>query len=387
MIDLNKALWERVSAFEPQREIRILGPGEGFCRPVLKAVDGYQVLDNGSVIVRMHAPGANRVTVQAVRLSVYRFDVCLQKGEYGIFEGVIPADKNLRGNIVLSFFVDDCEVINPYIPVQFYGDRISNCIEVPDEETPYIAIRDVPHGAVTREIFWSETVGDWHRCMVYTPPGYHEGGEYPVLYLQHGGGENETVWTFNGKLPHIMDNLIADGKALPFVVVMNNGLVKVPGQTGMNDFDGIEGIICSDCRKHIESHYRVRTDKWSRAIAGLSLGSMQACYIGMRHPELFGAIGSFTYIRCRDKSNRYEENPHLDAVRDPVAFWQQYRLFFRSIGAEERHLYEFEEDDAFLSSCGVDLNKGYVRKVYPDMTHNWNCWRRAFHDFAMCLFK
>ena len=87
-------------------------------------------------------------------------------------------------------------------------------------------MRDVPHGSVTTEFYWSDALETWQRCLVYTPPMYHEGGEYPVLYLQHGAGENETSWIYNGRASHIMDNLIADGKAVPFIIVMNDGMVR-----------------------------------------------------------------------------------------------------------------------------------------------------------------
>lgn len=223
--------------------------------------------------------------------------------------------------------------------------------------------------------------------MVYTPPEYHKGGEYPVLYLQHGGGENETSWVYSGKMPYIMDNVIAEGKAVPFVVVTNDGLVRMPGDTGINDFDGIEGIITKDCREYIESKYRVRRDKWGRAIAGLSLGSMQASYIGLRHPELYGYIGSFTYLRCRDKDNTYEGNPHLDMLKDAENFAKEYKLLFRSLGGAEAHMNEFEEDDAFLARYGIDRLPGYIRKIYPGQSHVWNGWRHALYDFAQVVFR
>lgn len=379
----NKALWERVSAFNPQSPIRIGKPFE----PDSKTVDALEYLDDGSVMVRMYAPTAGTVTIGSGGIAVYKFKVELQRREDGVFEGAIPANKSLRGNIVVECQVDGATVIHPYLPVQFYGGRIANFIEVPDWETPYILLNDVPHGSVNREIFWSETVGSWQRCMVYTPPMYQEGGEYPVLYLQHGGGENETGWVFNGKLPYILDNVLAESKGVPFIVVMNDGLVKVPGQTGTNDFDGIEGIITKDCRKFIETRYRVKTDKWNRAIAGLSLGSMQASYIGMGHPELFASIGSFTYLRCRDKDNTHEGNPHLNVLRDPERFWKDYKLLFRSLGECERSVNEFADDDELIRSCGIDKNPGYVRKMYPEMTHDWNCWRRAIYDFAQVVFR
>ncbi|MCD7744099.1 MAG: enterochelin esterase [Lachnospiraceae bacterium] len=379
----NKALYERVSAFDylPQLGNPGGGPERGSKGPPLE----YGA--DGAITVRIALPGAKDVHVATGKLTVFHFDFQMKETEEGIFEAVLPADLKLRGNIVLNFTADGIPVLNPWLPMEVFGSKLVNYIDVADPETPYILLQDEPHGAVTREIFYSETIGQWARCMVYTPPGYERGGEYPVLYLQHGGGENETCWIFNGKLPYILDNAIAEGKAVPLLVVMNNGLLMKPGDTGINDFDGIEGIITKDCRAYIESKYRVKTDKWNRAIAGLSLGSMQASYIGMRHPELFGSIGSFTYLRCRDKDNTYEGNPHLNALKDAEQFKKDYKLLFRSIGGAEWHLNEFEEDDRFIAGCGLDGWSGYVRKIIPGQTHNWNCWRRAMYEFAQVVFR
>ena len=381
-------VWESPCSFQipdgvrlPSKEKR-MGPPTG---PVFPAVE---LNEDGGFTLRMLATGAQKVTVGTGFMSVYKFEAELKDRGDGLFECTVPGNENLRGLINLNFNVDGVGVVHPNLPAHIIGRHLANYVELPDWETPYAAVRDVPHGTLMQEIFWSDTVQSWERCFIYAPPGYLTGsGSYPVLYLQHGAGENETGWPFSGRLPYIMDNLIADGKCVPMLVVMNEGLARVPGQTHINDFEGIEGIICEDCRKFIESRYRVKTDKWSRAIAGLSLGSMQACYIGMRHPELFSAIGSFTYIRCRDRAAEYENNPHLDALRDPEQFWTDYRLFFRSIGDAELHMNEFESDDAFIAQFGTDKNPGYVRKTYPLMVHDWNCWRRAVADFLPLLFR
>ena len=351
-------------------------------------MEPVEYLDNGDIIVRMYAPGAREVRVTSTRLAVWKFDVEMKNRGNGIFEATLTKDLELNGDVMLMFFVDGSEVINPYLPTEFYANKIGNAIEVYDESTPYLYLRDVPHGSLTREIFWSESVQQFIRCTVYTPPEYNTSDkEYPVLFVQHGGGENETCWANNGKVPYIMDNNIADGKCVPFIVVMNNGMLKAPYESAMNDFDGIEGIITKDCREYIESKYRVRKDKWGRAIAGLSLGSMQASYIGMRNPDIFGSIGSFTYIRCRDRDNTYDGNPHLNILKDADNFWSQYKLFFRSLGSVEAHLNEFEEDDAFIASFGVDKSPNYHRMLIPGQTHNWNCWRRAFYEFSQLLFR
>ena len=383
----NKSFFEQPNAFD-RFEPLVLADRRSKA-PVLpeQIMEPVEYLEDGDIIVRMFAPGAETVTVRSFHLAAWHFEISLMNRGNGIFEGVLPASLELNGNVVLIFSVDGSDVINPHLPTQISGRAINNYIEVYDPETPYVLLRDVPHGSVTREILWSDAVKDYIRCLVYTPPGYDKGSEYPVLYIQHGAGENETCWTFNGKLPMIFDNNIADETAVPCVVVMNNGMLKAPHERHINDFDGIEGIITEDCRRFIEQKYRVRKDKWGRAIAGLSLGSMQAVYIGLRHPELYSAIGSFTFLRRRDRANTYEDNPHLDAFKKPEQLWRDYNLIFRSIGDREAKLDEFLEDDTFIAQYGADHNPGYVRRVYPGQEHNWNCWRRALNDFSQLVFQ
>ncbi|MBQ6334844.1 MAG: hypothetical protein IJI46_07250 [Erysipelotrichaceae bacterium] len=384
----NKSFSDQPNAFEPVRPLNLTNGRALVPAPGDNVMEHVTYLENGDIIVRMYAPAAKEVRVKSHRISVWKFDVEMVNRGDGVFEGLLPANLQLNGDVPLLFEVDGVSVLDPYLPTEFRGNKAVNAIDVYDETTPYVYLRDVPHGSLSREIYYSESVKQYIRCIVYTPPGYEKGDhEYPVLYLQHGGGENETCWCRNGKLPYIMDNNIADGLTVPFIVVMNNGMLKAPYEKEMNDFDGIEGIITNDCRRYIESKYRVRKDKWGRGIAGLSLGSMQACYIGMRHPELFAAIGSFTYIRCRDRDNTHEGNPHLNILKDYDHFWNSYKLFFRSIGSVEAHLNEFEEDDAFIARYGIDQNPHYHRMLIPDQTHNWNCWRRAFYEFSQLVFR
>ena len=190
-------------------------------------------------------------------------------------------------------------------------------------------------------------------------------------------------------MAYITDNLLAAGKCVPFVVVMNNGLLKKEHEKHLVDsFEGLEDIITEECRKLIERRYRVRRDKWGRAIAGLSLGSMTASYIGFRHPELYSAIGIISgFLRRRDHYNTYEQCPYLFTLHDAQKTETEYRLIFRSEGEADRHMHEFIEDDAFCAVGGVDKLPLYVRKTYPNQTHEWGAFRRAYIDFAQYVFQ
>lgn len=381
----NRGIRERALAFSPQLPQKLFSADEW--SPGADVPSGALVQDNGDILFRFYAPGADRVEVEAGH---ERPPIALQDRGDGVWEGTLPYDPLFAGPHTVQYRLNGVAVLDPYTPIWFSMNRPVNYIEVPDPETAaYIGLRkEVPHGTVARELLWSDAIGAFLRCLVYLPAGYEAGGTYPVLYLQHGATENETSWVYNGKAANILDNLLYEGNCVPFVVVMNDGMVKGPTDKTIDSFDAIEQIITSDCRKHIESRYRVRTDKWNRAIAGLSLGSMQSSYIGMRHPELYGSIGLFSgFLRRRDTYNTYELSTHLEAMRNSAQFTQDYRLFFRSIGGEDRRLNEFLEDDGFCAQYGVDRMPGYHRRVYPHQPHEWGAWRRALKDFAQLVFQ
>ena len=114
---------------------------------------------------------------------------------------------------------------------------------------------------------------------------------------------------------------------------------------------------------------------------------MEASYIGLRHPELYGYLGSFTFLKRIDAAPKVEDNPHMNAFKDPLQFSKDYKLFFRSCGDIEKKFYDFEDDDRFLKECGIDQLPIYVRKIYHNQEHVWNNWRRALIDFVQLLFK
>lgn len=349
---------------------------------------GVQLNEDGSRRVRYLAPGASSIEMSYGGPGQTKTVSLTNLGD-SLFETTLPYEEAFRGIWRADFKVDGVSAINPYMPVMYSGGRIANYIDFPDPETREILLNDVPHGRVTREYFYSETTECYLSCLVYTPPMYPSDGPYPVLYLQHGAGENETSWVEVGKIHFILDNLIAEGKAKPFVVVMNNGMIKMDYEKEhINGFDAVEGVITKDCRSFIEQHYNVSTDKHNRAIAGLSLGSMQASQIGFSHSDLYEYIGLFSgFMRRRDEYPTFEENPYLNSLKEPGWASKNYRLLFRSGGDREWNCREFDEDDEFCKNHGVDQMPGYIKKTYSGWGHNWNCWRRAFIDFAQLVFQ
>ena len=238
-----------------------------------------QLQSDGSYLLRFQAPNATEIKIipwfgdpSPEGYAPWRDKpIFASKDENGTFTAVLPFEENKTGPRNLDIFIDGTFVVWPYFPIFWSDGRPWNYVEVPDNDMEFSYIRSVPHGAVSHQVYYSEATHAFERCLVYTPPGYMNGtGAYPVLYLQHGGSENETVWTSCGRVNFIMDNLIAEGKCVPFIIVMNNTMIRYSydDETAHLMDTCFENSLIRSCIPFIESNYRVKTDKWSRAIAG-----------------------------------------------------------------------------------------------------------------------
>ena len=351
---------------------------------VIHIKDAVEVLEDGRVRLNMYAPNAKSVKVVSRKIQID-----LVKGEDGYWEGCIAYDYPGFKNI--DFYIDDALVINPMAPIGFGSNRVMNYVEVPDQEQDYLLMKDVPHGAVIQEFFKSKVTGKYESCYIYTPPGYQKEPDvkYPVLYLQHGGGENETCWIYQGKTNFVMDNLIAEGKAVPMIIVMNNGMTrkageeKMPMSFGGNMMGVFKDMLIEDCIPFIEANYRVKTDKWNRAIAGLSMGSLQAAEIIMTRYDLFSAAGLFTgYTYPVINGRKPGPQPYEAILNDAETFNREVKLFYRAIGAEEVSFPLIKEEDRFCAEKGINT----VSSVFPG-EHEWYVWRAASHEFFQLLFR
>lgn len=203
-----------------------------------------------------------------------------------------------------------------------------------------------------------------------------------MLYLQHGYGENETGWIYQGHAGRIADRLLNEGRMEESIIVMGNGMVRVEG---MEDNHLLQRalfteLIVADLIPFIEAKYPVKTDKWSRAMAGLSMGSYQTSMVTFAHPELFGYTGLFSgFLRAPWGE---EENGRLALLDDPKRFRESFRVFYRAMGTEDQFFDRFAADDAFLEGKRVSV----IWKTFPG-GHDWGMWRRCLHDFLPLLFK
>lgn len=342
---------------------------------------------DGSILFRWYAPEAKRIVLKLTAFQEEEFPF-VSDGK-GMWSVTVPWTQARKGPQDLEFYLDGAFVIHPLVPVHFRTFKLVNFVEFPDPESGMMLLRDVPHGRVVREVYFSGVMQAWERRLVYLPPCYGEGGEYPVLYLQHGYSENENEWVYTGKAPYILDNLIAEGKAVPFVIVMHNGMERAPGE-GPWEQAGFERMLTEECIPAVEKTYRVRRDKAGRGIAGLSMGSMQACIVGFRHPELFDWIGLFSgFMRGSVKADEpFADSSHLRMLtEDPEYIPHNYRLFFRSIGSADGLFRLYADDGKEMDRLGVDHAEHCCERVYEGLTHDWGAFRRAFRDFAMQAFR
>lgn len=262
----------------------------------------------------------------------------------------------------------------------FYGcGRMASGIEIPypdGEKQFYLA--DVPHGEIRMKRYFSKTANDWRRMYVYTPPCYEKGGDtYPVLYLQHGGGEDERGWSQQGRTDIIMDNLIAKGEAVPMVIAMLDGNTK--------DFDS---ELLDDCIPFVESNFRVKTTHAHRALAGLSMGGIQTLNVGIAHPEFFSYLGVFSsgWLATPHKGFKNSVDPekfYAMLAAKPDYYNKTFKQFWLSMGGPE---------DIAHNNCNVMMKRFDeigIKYTYYETPggHTWPVWRESLYRFAPLLFK
>lgn len=342
-----------------------------------------------------------------------------QKVEFAFFdEKRYPGTKDADGNwtattpepVVPGFhyyrvFIDGVQVNDPSSRTFFGTGRDTSGIEIPEKGVDYYLPRDVPHGEVRERWYFSKTTQDWRRIFVYTPPGYDAdpARRYPVLYLQHGGGEDETGWPIQGKMSFILDNLIAANKAKPMLVVMEQGYARRPGDEAPAPgprpagggqapprpdlgrmFSAFEDVVVNDLIPMIDTTYRTIADRDHRAMAGLSMGGMQTFQIGLKHLDLFSALGGFSGGGGGFGGPFDARTAHGGVMADADAFNKKMKLVWLGIGTTEpQRMYES------VKGFHEALEKAGIKHVYyesPGTSHEWLTWRRCLNEFAPLLF-
>jgi enterochelin esterase-like enzyme len=344
-----------------------------------------------------------------------------QKIEFGFFDNTRYAatkDKDgfwtatttnpvVPGLHYYRMWIDGVQVNDPGSQT-FYGTgRDTCCIEVPEKGVDYYLPKDVPHGEVRERWYHSKTTEGWRRIFVYTPPGYDidRDTRYPVLYLQHGGGEDETGWPRQGRMSFILDNLIASKKARPMLVVMEQGYARRPGdpavptappraaQPGQNPpprpdfsrmFTAFEDVVIKDLIPMIDATYRTLPDRENRAMAGLSMGGMQTFQITLKNLDKFAYIGGFSGAGGGFGGPFDVKTAHGGVMADADAFNKKVKVLWLGIGTTEpQRMYES------VKNYHEALEKAGIKHVYyesPGTSHEWLTWRRCLNEFAPLLF-
>ncbi len=341
---------------------------------------GVEVLENGDVNFAYHAPDAKCVQVTGTGGSFPEKLIDMEKGDDGWWRVTVSGLESAFHFV--NFYVDGTRALNPYMPYGYGFGRVMNFFELPDKYSDfYLFHDDIPHGSVRMNYFYSETVGDWRTCWVYTPPAYAQDKEkrYPVFYLQHGGGEAESCWIWQGKINNIMDNLIADGQCEEMIVVLNCGYVyRKDGVIGSNPVASpVEDLIVNDCVPFIDKKYRTIADRHHRAVSGFSMGGGQTMNTVIKYPEVFANAGVLSAPGIR--SDREDK---LGLLSDPVKFNSNFDLFFVNAGA-------YEPAGPRLKEQTREMRKKGFKIVYFESPgyHEWAPWRYGVAEFVKRLFK
>jgi enterochelin esterase family protein len=345
------------------------------------------------VTFRFNAPNAQKVQVSIVNVP---FDMV--KGADGVWTYTSePQDKGYHNYWMI---VDGSIVIDPANNAFIGYGHMCNGFEIPDPDGSFYELKDVPHGNVLIRNYYSKVAKSWRHIFIYTPPDYNTKAKtrYPVLYLQHGGGEDERVWIEMGRTNLILDNLIAEGKIKPFIVVMETSAVgpampmgprpaapaggaptagapgaPAPGAPGAAarprfSFDTYANVMLNDMIPWVDSNFRTQADQAHRAMSGLSMGAMCTKSVTLAHLDKFAYIGLFSGgtiapAEITDKS--------------------KVKLVFMSYGSRERGSESVKAAADVLQQAGIKS----ATYVSPLTAHEWQSWRRSLREFAQLLFK
>ncbi|MCQ2183454.1 MAG: esterase [Bacteroidales bacterium] len=349
------------------------------------------------VRVQVKAPDA-----KSVKLDIGGVKYDLVKDAEGVWTGEsAPQDEGFH---YYQLNVDGADVPDPSSLYYYGASRWGSGIDVPAADQDFYALKNVPQGKINEVYYWSEVNKAMRHCFIYTPAGYDTDIEkrYPVLYLQHGGGENEYGWPQQGRTAQIMDNLIAEGKAVPFIVVMDNGSWTMPrpaapaqapqqGQRPQGQrpqgggfglpggwSDGFMNTLIKDIIPMVDANYRTIADKDHRAMAGLSMGGMQTKSIALPHSEIFGSLGIFSGGTIT-----------VEEADNTPGFRQNNKLVFVSFGSREleNRNPQYGGDPRIETEKLAESGHNAHFYVSPGTAHEWQSWRRSLYQFAQLLFK
>lgn len=340
------------------------------------------IMSDNSVVFQVKAPNAQKLQIDLGK----KYDMV--KDANGVWTvRTEPIDPGFHYYFLV---IDDVPVADPSSQ-SFYGTgKMTSAVDIPEQGIDFYTIKDVPHGAISSKYYYSNVTESWRRLFVYTPPDYDKeiNKKYPVVYIQHGGGEDETGWVNQGKTEIIMDNLIAEGKTEPMIVVIANGNIRTGG--GGYSSEGMTGFkkeMTENIVPFIDKNYRTLTDAKNRAICGLSMGGGQSFYVGLENLDYFSSVGIFSSgifggIRNPSGSTFDAEKEIPGLLTNSEDFNKKLNLFYISCGEQDMRIEHTKKAVANMKEKGLDIEFN----SFPG-DHEWQVWRKSLHDFASRVFK
>jgi enterochelin esterase-like enzyme len=352
---------------------------------------------DGRVTFRVYAPQAQKVQIYPrMNLTDHNGYNGLGKDNYDMTKDkdgywTVTTPPVVPGLHYYYVLIDGVAVVDPSSHAYYANNLETSAVEVLKAGVDFYLAKDVPHGQV--RIFWhySKLTGQWRRVYAYLPPGYDSqpGQRYPVLYLRHGGGDDESGWVDQGHVNFMLDNLIAEGKTKPMIVVMENGYADIPGRSpvpgeapGRPSLSPPEAeVIIKETIPAVDGNFRTIPDRDHRAIAGFSMGSGQSLMIGLTNLDKFSAIGALS----RPPDDRLDVRTSYGGVMaDAADFNKKVRLLFWGTGTLETGIYNsVQATRAKLDKAGIK----YSYKEFPGLAHEWPLQREEFREFATRVFQ
>lgn len=349
------------------------------------------ILADGKISFKIYAPMASEVRLGGTDIPVSINNSLLKKRENGIWEIIVGPVES--GAYRYNFMVDKIAVIDPRNPVTSESNMNTwSLIYVPGAD--FMDIKDIPHGAISEVTYFSESLHRFRRMHIYTPPGYESGdGKYPIFYLLHGAFDCDNSWSTVGRARFILDNLIAEKRAVPMVIVMPAGHTEPFSFSSMLDssrpmFDEFVEEFNKDIKPFVENHYRVYTDRKSRAVAGLSMGGWQTINIGIPNLAEFAYLGVFSSgifgitgtMFGNNKGPSWEDKNKVILSDDKLK--DDLKLIWFATGKDDFLLETSRASVALLKKYGFD-----VTYKESEGGHTWKNWREYLNEFAQLLFK
>ncbi len=334
-----------------------------------------EVRADRTVTFRLRAPKATEVAVSGEWPGGNK---PMTKDAQGIWSVTVgPLEPNLYGYGIL---VEGVRMADPgNAAVKPMRSPTTSILDVPGDKPLPHDFTDVPHGTVHAHAYWSKSLEKKRNLCVYTPPGYEKSDKvFPVLYLLHGSGDNESTWTALGRAHYILDNLLAAGKVKPMVVVMTDGHAAFAKVDPNRPKDRVPftADFLEDVMPFAEANYRIETKPAGRAIAGLSMGGGQSLTIGLNHPELFGWVGAFSAAVGQP------ETAFAKPLADPAATNKALKLLWIACGKDDGLLTRNKTFADLLEKKGIQH-----QYLATEGNHSWPVWRKYLVDFAPLLFQ